>query len=165
MAYRSSDTVANFNFRILFILNHERKVEESNDGMMKSITEEYVTKARDDYYSGITKTMINGKNAYELKGKFLDDLQNNAFSGTNREDAVKHVENFLKIVDALVLPNVSYEQLRLAVFPISVSGEASKWLKEEPQCSITTWEDLTERFFGKYYPPSCTGRMTESKAK
>ncbi|GJU07837.1 retrovirus-related pol polyprotein from transposon TNT 1-94 [Tanacetum coccineum] len=29
------------------------------------------------------------KNAYELKGKFLDDLHNNAFSGTHGEDAWK----------------------------------------------------------------------------
>nr|GEV07899.1 hypothetical protein [Tanacetum cinerariifolium] len=34
-----------------------------------------------DYYSGITSITVNGKNAYELKGKFLDDLHNNAFSG------------------------------------------------------------------------------------
>ncbi|GJV68405.1 hypothetical protein Tco_1483914 [Tanacetum coccineum] len=131
----------------------------------KSTMEEYVTKARNDYYSGITKTMINGKTAYELKEKFLDDLQNNAFSGTNGEDTVEHIENFLKIVDPLVLPNVSYERLRLAVFPLSLTGEASKWLREEPQCSITTWGDLTIRFFGKCYPPSRTGRMAETKAK
>ncbi|GKD71908.1 hypothetical protein Tco_1325998 [Tanacetum coccineum] len=90
--------------------------------MKKLITEEYITKAQDDYYSSITQTMINRKTAYELKVKFLDDLQNNAFSGTNGEDVVEHIENFLKVVDPLVLPNVSYERLRLAVFHISLSG-------------------------------------------
>ncbi|GJS71651.1 hypothetical protein Tco_0704492, partial [Tanacetum coccineum] len=34
-----------------------------------------------DYHSGITSITVNGKNAYELKEKFLDDLHNNAFSG------------------------------------------------------------------------------------
>ncbi|GKA53084.1 hypothetical protein Tco_0746399 [Tanacetum coccineum] len=34
----------------------------------------------------IKEMMINGKVAYELKGKFLDDFQNNAFTGTNGED-------------------------------------------------------------------------------
>nr|GEZ16571.1 hypothetical protein [Tanacetum cinerariifolium] len=46
-----------------------------------------VTNDRADYYSGITRIMVNGKNADELKGKFLDDLLNNAFSGTNGEEA------------------------------------------------------------------------------
>ncbi|GKE44262.1 hypothetical protein Tco_1471546 [Tanacetum coccineum] len=41
-----------------------------------------------DYYSRITSITVNGKNAYDLKGKFLDDLHNNAFSGTNGKDVV-----------------------------------------------------------------------------
>ncbi|GJT62231.1 VIER F-box protein 2, partial [Tanacetum coccineum] len=35
----------------------------------------------------ITSIMVNGKDAYELKGKFLDDLHKNAFNGTHGEDA------------------------------------------------------------------------------
>ncbi|GJY16652.1 hypothetical protein Tco_0387074 [Tanacetum coccineum] len=35
---------------------------------------------------GITRITGNGKNVYELKGKFLDALLHNAFSGTNGED-------------------------------------------------------------------------------
>ncbi|GKB01930.1 hypothetical protein Tco_0829974 [Tanacetum coccineum] len=49
--------------------------------------EEFVTKDRSDNYSGITRITVNGKHACELKGKFLDDLRDNAFSGTNGEDA------------------------------------------------------------------------------
>nr|GEX55734.1 hypothetical protein [Tanacetum cinerariifolium] len=89
--------------------------------MTEPTLEEHVNKTQGDYYSGITKMMINGKAAYELKWKFFDDLRNNAFSGTNGEDAVEHIENFLKIVDPLDLPNVSYERLRLAVFPNSLT--------------------------------------------
>ncbi|GKA05997.1 hypothetical protein Tco_0685117, partial [Tanacetum coccineum] len=58
-----------------------------------------------NYYSRITSITVNGKNAYELKGKFLDDLHKNAFSGTNREYAVEHIEYFLKIVDPIDLSN------------------------------------------------------------
>ncbi|GJT95406.1 hypothetical protein Tco_1090924 [Tanacetum coccineum] len=44
------------------------------------------------FVTGITSIKVNGKNAYELKGKFLVDLHNNAFSGTNGEDTVEHIE-------------------------------------------------------------------------
>ncbi|GKA79604.1 hypothetical protein Tco_0786200, partial [Tanacetum coccineum] len=37
-------------------------------------------------------------------------------------------------------------------------GNASKWL-DEFKGSISSWVDLTEFFFGKYYPPSRTGRI------
>nr|GEY08689.1 hypothetical protein [Tanacetum cinerariifolium]GEY46988.1 hypothetical protein [Tanacetum cinerariifolium] len=123
----------------------EIKKETTMDGFM--------TKDRVDYYSGITK----------LKGKFLDDLLSNAFSGTNGEDAVEHIEYFLKIVNPINLQNVNYEPIRLAIFPISLVGNASKWF-DEFKGSIATWVDLTKKIFGKYYPPSRTGRITLTKA-
>ncbi|GJU55387.1 hypothetical protein Tco_1229101 [Tanacetum coccineum] len=58
----------------------------------KSSMETFAPNDNADYYSGITSIIVNGKNAYELKGKFLDDLHNNAFSGTNGKDAVEHIE-------------------------------------------------------------------------
>ncbi|GJR37211.1 hypothetical protein Tco_1212895 [Tanacetum coccineum] len=54
----------------------------------------------------ITSITVNGKVAYELKGRFLDDLRNIDFSKTNGEDAVEHIENFLEIVDLVRLPKM-----------------------------------------------------------
>nr|GEU78133.1 hypothetical protein [Tanacetum cinerariifolium] len=48
----------------------------------------FVTKDQADYYLGITRITVNGKIAYELKGKFLDDLLGNAFSGDDQEGVV-----------------------------------------------------------------------------
>ncbi|GKA69017.1 hypothetical protein Tco_0775081 [Tanacetum coccineum] len=81
-----------------------------------------------DYYSGITSITVNGKNVYELKGKSLDDLHKNAFSGTHGEDTVEHIEYFLKIVDPVDLPNVNQDKLRVVVFLISLAGDAWRWL-------------------------------------
>ncbi|GKB00485.1 hypothetical protein Tco_0828478 [Tanacetum coccineum] len=75
----------------------------------------------------ITSITVNGKNAYEVKGKFLDDLHKNAFSGTYGEDTVEHIEYFLKIVDPVDLPNVNQDKLRVVVFPISLTGDAWRW--------------------------------------
>ncbi|GJY72556.1 hypothetical protein Tco_0476259 [Tanacetum coccineum] len=93
-------------------------------------------------------TNYDEKARFELKGQFLKELRDNAFSGTNGEDAVEHIEKFLKIVDSLDIPNVTHDQLRLSIFPISLIGAASKWLMDEPKNSITTWVDLTEFFLG-----------------
>ncbi|GKE66653.1 hypothetical protein Tco_1520814 [Tanacetum coccineum] len=40
----------------------------------KSSMETFAPNDKADYYSGITSITVNGKNAYELKGKSLDDL-------------------------------------------------------------------------------------------
>ncbi|GKD65899.1 hypothetical protein Tco_1308007 [Tanacetum coccineum] len=75
------------------------------DKETKSTMREFAANDQPDYYSGITSIVVNRKNAYELKGKFLDDLHKNAFSGTHGEDAVEHIEYFFKIIDPINLPN------------------------------------------------------------
>ncbi|GJW46495.1 hypothetical protein Tco_0078141 [Tanacetum coccineum] len=90
----------------------------------KSSMETFAPNDKTNYYSGITSITVNGKNASELKGKFLDDLYNNAFSGTNGKDAVEHIEYYLKIIDPIKLPNVDHDKLRVVVFPISLVGGA-----------------------------------------
>ncbi|GKE18900.1 hypothetical protein Tco_1426477 [Tanacetum coccineum] len=97
------------------------------DNGTKPTTKEFSANDKANFYSGITSIKVNGKNAYELKGKFLNDLHNNAFSGTNGEDAVKHIEYFLRIVDPIDLPNENQDKLRVFVFPISLVGDAWKW--------------------------------------
>ncbi|GKB17767.1 hypothetical protein Tco_0851690 [Tanacetum coccineum] len=124
----------------------------------KSTMQGFETNNQADYYSGITSITVNGKNAYELKGKFLDDLRKNAFSGTNGEDAVKFIESFLKIVDPIDLPNVNQDKLRVVVFPISLVGDTWRWF-DGTKVSITSWVYLTDKFFGKYYPSSRTSKV------
>ncbi|GJW06038.1 hypothetical protein Tco_1568461 [Tanacetum coccineum] len=63
----------------------------------KSSMEIFAPNDKAYYYSGITSITVNGKNAYELKGKFLNDLHNNAFSGTNGKDASDKEEETVEI--------------------------------------------------------------------
>ncbi|GJT64350.1 zf-BED domain-containing protein [Tanacetum coccineum] len=94
--------------------------EEVAEAMGEPTMEEYMTITRINYESGNEKGMI------ELKGLFLIELCDNAFSGTNGEDAIEHIENFLEIVDSLNIPNISNNQLRVRVFPFSLTRAASK---------------------------------------
>nr|GEV09147.1 hypothetical protein [Tanacetum cinerariifolium] len=115
--------------------------------------ETFVLNDKANYYSRIKSITVNGKNAYELRGKFLDDLYNNAFSGTNEKDAVKHIEYYLKIIDPIRLPNVDHDKLRIVVFLISLTSGARRWFDRTKE-SITCWVDLTVKKFRKYYPHS-----------
>ncbi|GKD45380.1 hypothetical protein Tco_1270025 [Tanacetum coccineum] len=105
-----------------------------SDKGKKSSMETFAPNDKADYYSGITSITVNGKNAYELKGKFLDDLHNNAFSGTNGKDAVEHIEYYLKIIDPIKLPNIDHDKLRVVVFPISLAREY--WSDKEEMAKI-----------------------------
>ncbi|GJU32412.1 hypothetical protein Tco_1176001 [Tanacetum coccineum] len=84
-----------------------------------------------------------------------------AGAGSDNEDANEHIKRVLEIVDLFTIPNVTQDQLMLLVFPVSLNGAASRWLRNEPTGSITTWEILKGKFLSKYYPPSCTAKWME----
>ncbi|GJS37967.1 homeodomain-like protein [Tanacetum coccineum] len=54
--------------------------------------EEYMTKTREDYRSGIARPKINEKARFELKGQFLKELSYNTFNGSDNEDANEHIK-------------------------------------------------------------------------
>ncbi|GJV53665.1 hypothetical protein Tco_1449406 [Tanacetum coccineum] len=115
---------------------------------------EYMTKTQKDYGMGIVRPKFNKDARFELKGQFLKELRDNTFSGSDNEDANEHIKRVLEIVDLFIIPNVTQDQLMLLVFPVSLIGAASRWLRNEPTGSITTWEILKGKFLSKYCPPS-----------
>ncbi|GKA60701.1 hypothetical protein Tco_0760108, partial [Tanacetum coccineum] len=112
----------------------------------KSSMETFAPNDKANYYSKITSITVNGKNAYELKGKFLDDLYNNAFSGTNEKYVAKHIEYFHKIVGLINLPNVDHDKLRVVVFPIllKIGGDEIEVSDDESSDLEEYWSDKEE---------------------
>ncbi|GJW00101.1 hypothetical protein Tco_1555352 [Tanacetum coccineum] len=66
-----------------------------------------------------------------------------------RMDITKH--NFIYI------PGVDSHQLRMKIFPLSLADEAKQWWIKKGEGKITIWEELTEKFFCKFYPESYDG--------
>ncbi|GJZ12765.1 retrovirus-related pol polyprotein from transposon TNT 1-94 [Tanacetum coccineum] len=83
------------------------------------------------------------------------------FRGSIYEVANEHIEKVLKIVDLFHIPNITIDQVMLRAFPMSLTGAASRWLRNKPTGSITTWEDLKTKFLSKYCPPARTAKKME----
>ncbi|GJY28891.1 hypothetical protein Tco_0404658 [Tanacetum coccineum] len=115
-----------FEQRARYTLRRTRTSTTSCKSNGESTIEEYMTKTREDYGSGIVRPKIDEKARFELKGQFLKELCDNTFSGTNEKDVVEHIETFLEIVDSLDIPNVTHDQLRLSIFPVSLNGATRK---------------------------------------
>ncbi|GKD28105.1 hypothetical protein Tco_1234319 [Tanacetum coccineum] len=92
---------------------------------------------------GVNRPKIEEKNSFELKGQFLKELQENTFSGSDNEDSNEHIEKVLEIVDLFHVPNITVDQLMLRVFPISLTGAASRWLRNEPTGEIVFYMGWT----------------------
>ena len=47
---------------------------------------------------------------------------------------------------------VTEEVLRLRLFPLSLGDRAKHWLNNQPPDSITSWNDLVQKFLTKFFP-------------
>ncbi|GJY90034.1 hypothetical protein Tco_0505230 [Tanacetum coccineum] len=120
------------------LLSDQEYSKEEEEEVMAETMEQYMSKTRTDYGSGVSSPKIDNKDQFELKGQFLKELRENTFSGSNNEDANEHIEKVLKIVDLFHVLNITVDQLMLRVLPISLTGATSRWLRNEPTGSIKT---------------------------
>ncbi|GJU85552.1 retrovirus-related pol polyprotein from transposon TNT 1-94 [Tanacetum coccineum] len=138
----------------------EHSEEETIEITMETM-EQYMSKTRGNYGSGVVRPKINDKTHIELKGKYLKELRENTFSDFKHKDANEHIKKVLEIIDLFHIPKVAQDQVMLSVFPMSLTGAASRWLRNEPSGLITNWETLKMKFLNKYCPPAPTTKKME----
>ncbi|GJT74455.1 reverse transcriptase domain-containing protein [Tanacetum coccineum] len=83
--------------------------EEEVAETMAETMEQCMSRTRADYGPGVSRPKIEDKDNYELKGQFLKELRTNTFSGSDHEDANKHIEKVLEIVDLFRIPNITID--------------------------------------------------------
>ncbi|GJZ66267.1 hypothetical protein Tco_0622963 [Tanacetum coccineum] len=89
------------------LLSDQEYSEEEEAEAMAETMEQYMSKTRTDYGSGVARPKIEEKDSFELKGQFLKELRENTFSGSDNEDANEHIEKVLKIVDLFHVPKIT----------------------------------------------------------
>nr|GEU33253.1 hypothetical protein [Tanacetum cinerariifolium] len=84
-------------------------------------------------------------------------LRSNAYYGTFDEDVVDHIAKVLEMLNVIKILNVDSHRLRMNVFPPSLVDDARQLWIDKGDGKITTWKELVEKFFCKFYPISCNG--------
>ncbi|KAA3465762.1 RING-H2 finger protein ATL63 [Gossypium australe] len=109
--------------------------------------------------SSIVRPAIAASN-FELKPNTIQMIQQFVqFDGLQDEDPNNHLENFLEFCDTFKINGVSNYAIRLWLFPFSLRNKAKQWLHSLPRGSITTWEQMTEKFLLKYFSPAKTAKL------
>ena len=100
-------------------------------------------------------------NNFELKSVTLQILQNILLHGLPNENPNMHLTNFLEVCDTIKYNGVTEEALRLRLFPLSLGDRAKHWLTSQPPDSITSWNDLVQKFLTKFFPPSKIAQLVQ----
>ena len=93
-------------------------------------------------------------NNFKLKGVTLQMLNNIPFHGLPSENPNAHLTSFIEVCDTIKYNGVTEEALKLQLFALSLSDRAKHWLTSQPPDSITSWNDLVQKFITKIFPPT-----------
>ena len=63
-----------------------------------------------------------------------------------------HLTNFIEVCDMVKYNGVIEEALRMRLFPLSLGDKAKHWLTSQPPDSITSWNNLVQKFLTKFFP-------------
>lgn len=88
-----------------------------------------------------------------------------SFYGLEREDPYMHVKEFLDIYSTFRFQNFSDESVNLRLFPFSLKDEAKAWLNTLQVGSITSWDQLVNKFLSKFFPMSKTDSLRRKISK
>jgi hypothetical protein len=89
---------------------------------------------------------------FDLKPHVLQFLP--AFHGLDLENPYSHVKKFKDICATFKFQNFSEESVHLRLFPFSLHDRAKAWLDSNMPGSITSWENLLNKFYNKFFPMS-----------
>ena len=84
---------------------------------------------------------------FELKPIMFQMLQIvSQFNGLPNEDPHLHFKLFLEVSDIFKIAGATQDALRLRQFPYFLRDRAREWLNLLPSDSITTWNELANKF-------------------
>ena len=72
-----------------------------------------------------------------------------------------HLTNFIEVFDTIKYNGMTEELLRLRLFPLSLGDKAKHWLTSQPPDSITSWNDLVQKFLTKFFPPAKIAQLVQ----
>ncbi|GJZ09240.1 hypothetical protein Tco_0543523 [Tanacetum coccineum] len=127
--------------------DQEYSKEEEAEAMAETI-EQYMSKTRTDYGSGVARPKIEEKDSFELKGQILKEVRENTFSGSNNKDGNEHIEKVLEIevilfYNGLDVPTQQILDSRVVV-PTKTAADAKNDIQEMAEYSLK-WHNGTSR--------------------
>ncbi|XP_068475201.1 uncharacterized protein [Phaseolus vulgaris] len=90
----------------------------------------------------------------EMKPAFLSLISTHQFTGMDHEDPYTHLSTFYELVGTMGFKENDIEFVYLRLFPFSLVGKAKEWLKSHPNQSLSSWNDVEEKFLHRFFPLS-----------
>lgn len=137
-------------------LNRERREQEAIAVEMveNKTLREFSVPSVNGSESSIARLAVQANN-FKIKPAIIQMIQQSVqFKGDLKEVPNLHLANFLEICDTFKSNGVLDDAIRLRLFPFSLRDKAKRWLMALSLGTITTWNELTQKFLTKFFPPA-----------
>jgi len=101
------------------------------------------------HFSSIVKPPVT--KSLEMKSAFLSLISTHQFTGMDHEDPYTYLSTFYDMVGTMGFEENDIESVYLRLFPFSLAGKAKEWLKSHPNQSLSSWNDVEERFLHRFF--------------
>ncbi|XP_009773211.2 uncharacterized protein [Nicotiana sylvestris] len=142
------------------LANAEEQFDEVAPKPANRILRDYARPNRFNCESSIRKPPVAANN-FEIRTGVIQIQQSCIFTGDLSEVPHSHLIDFLELVETTKYNGVPPEEIKLRIFRFSLKGEAKTWLRSLPQGSITTWDQMTQKFLNKYFSPAKTTKLRQ----
>nr|XP_043639497.1 uncharacterized protein LOC122610586 [Erigeron canadensis] len=89
---------------------------------------------------------------FTVKGNHLQMVKDLCFDGRNKRDPHEHLDKFEMTCNLFNYGENQANNVKMKLFPMSLAGEAHKWLKGLAPNSLTTWEAVREALIERFFP-------------
>ena len=87
---------------------------------------------------------------YELKNLHYNILP--SYFGKPNQDALQFMKEYYNAITTIPLGRLTEDLLRMRCFSYCMKDNAKKWLMALPVGTLTTWADMEQKFFSKFFP-------------
>nr|GEY23224.1 hypothetical protein [Tanacetum cinerariifolium] len=103
---------------------------------------------------------------FGVRHHMIQQVQNTCqFHGLPGDDANRHIDKFLEIIQHTKQNGVSDDALRLSLFQYSLMHHVIAWYDRLPRNSIHSFDDMMRKFHSKYFPPSMVTKLRNEITK
>ena len=89
---------------------------------------------------------------FAVKGNHLQMVKDLCFDGRHKRDPHEHLDKFEMICNLFNYGENQGDHVKMTLFPMSLTGEAHKWLKGLAPDSLVTWGAVKETFIDRFFP-------------
>ncbi|KAK8469592.1 hypothetical protein PHAVU_005G111650 [Phaseolus vulgaris] len=131
-------------------LNSQNQTEfqmvENRENPPRRTLGDYVMQQGPRHFSSIA--IPPATKSLEMKPAFLNLIS------THHEDPYTHLSTFYELVGTMGFEENDIESVYLRLFPFSLAGKSKEWLKSHPNHSLSSWNDVEEKFLHRFFPLS-----------